>query len=274
MTYTPVIPLTGYAGWKFLARTEATQRQTFASSSKATDEAYFREKIATVTSAEELVGDYRLLRVVADAFGLSEDTGKKYLLTRVLAEGSSDDDALANKLSDKRYLALSRAFGFGEGEVLKVRAAGFADRILVAARENAFQDAVGAQNTSLGLALKVRDELPALASAETSDRTKWYSILGSTSMRTVFEGTFGLPDSISAIDIDRQAEIFEDKSKIYLGVSGAADLADPDTVEKLIRLYLLRADSGASTATRSSALTLLQGGGDASSLLSILAKRV
>ena len=64
MSFQPVLPLTGYAGWSFLKRTMARQQVAQqASPMQKQDEAYFREKIGKVKTAEQLVNDRRLLRV-------------------------------------------------------------------------------------------------------------------------------------------------------------------------------------------------------------------
>ena len=50
------------------------------------DTEYFQEKISSITSAEELVSDRRLLTVALGAFGLQDDT---YILFGAMALGTS-----------------------------------------------------------------------------------------------------------------------------------------------------------------------------------------
>ncbi len=81
MSFTPVVPVGGYAGWTFLARTREAQKQAFvASASQQRDEAYFRAKIGGISTAEELVADRRLLSVVLGAFGLEADIDNRYFI--------------------------------------------------------------------------------------------------------------------------------------------------------------------------------------------------
>ena len=64
MSFTPVIPFSGYSGWKFLEKTGAKQKASFEQSAQMKrDEAYFREKIGSVKTAADLVKDRRLLSV-------------------------------------------------------------------------------------------------------------------------------------------------------------------------------------------------------------------
>ena len=85
MSFQPVLPLAGYAGWSFLKRTMARQQVAQqASPVQQRDEAYFREKIGKVTTAEQLVSDKRLLRISLTAFGLEADLISK--ITEALVE--------------------------------------------------------------------------------------------------------------------------------------------------------------------------------------------
>lgn len=113
MSFQPVLPLTGTAGWAFLKRTEAAQEAAFGKRPEVQrDEAYFREKIGSIRSAEALVSDRRLLRISLEAFGLEGDLNARAFIRKVLEEGTLKRDSLANKLADPRYSQLSRAFGF------------------------------------------------------------------------------------------------------------------------------------------------------------------
>jgi len=70
----PLLPLGGYAGWRFLSSSLESQMARFADSpAQARDIAYFREKIAGITDAGALVSDFRALRVALGAFGLQDD---------------------------------------------------------------------------------------------------------------------------------------------------------------------------------------------------------
>jgi len=99
MTFQPVVPLSGYAGFAFLERTLETQQQAFNSSASIQrDTEYFLENIEKVETAEALVNDRRLFTVALGAFGLSDDINNKFFLQKVLEDGTLDPDALSNKL--------------------------------------------------------------------------------------------------------------------------------------------------------------------------------
>lgn len=114
MSFQPVLPLSGFSGWRYLQSTLTTQQAQFAqTATQAADRTYFRENIASVQSAEELVSDYRLLRVALGAYGLQDDLPNKAFIQQVLEQGTDADTDLANRLADKSYRALADAFNFG-----------------------------------------------------------------------------------------------------------------------------------------------------------------
>ena len=263
MTFTPVIPLSGYAGWTFLKRTMDTQKAALAASPEvARDADYFRSKIGTVDTADELVGDRRLLGVALGAYGLDADINNKAFVKKVLADGTLDTTDLANKLANKQYYAMSSAFGFGDYSVPGTKLSDFADKTIAAWTDQKFEQAVGAQDNNLRLALNAQRELGTLAGKDSSDNTLWYSVLGSAPLRQVFQGALGLPSSFSSIDLDQQVKVLKEKVAQDYGEGGVKAFSDPANVETLVRRFLIRSDaqsSGTGNSSGSIALQLLSG---------------
>lgn len=263
MSFAPVLPLGGYAGWAFLNRTLPRQQAAFeAAPALARDEAYFRERIGKVTSAGELVADRRLLKVALGAFGLEGDIDNRFFIRKVFESPTDDPGALAGRLADKRYQQMATAFGFGDG-LPHSDGPGFADRLLGAWRERSFEAAVGEQDENLRLALNTRRELAELAADPGSADAKWFTVMGTPPLRKVFETAFGLPTAFGALDIDRQHETLRDKARDMFGAEGIGQFTNPERVEDLIRRFLLRADIAAATGPMltsgaATALTLLQ----------------
>lgn len=270
MSFTPIVPMAGYAGWAFLQRTMDSQKAAFeASPALQTEEEYFRKKIGTVGSAEELVSDRRLMKVALGAFGLEGDINNTFFMRKVLEEGSTEKTALANKLTDKSYLALSEAFGFGKATAPETGKAGFADTILAKYANQQFETAVGEQNSDMRLALNAQRELAELAGKDSSDKSKWYAVLGSEPLRQVFETAFGLPSSFGSLDLDQQVRSLQDKMDRLLGSESITSFKDPAQIDTLLKRYLTMSQITNSTAT-SPALQLLQSNGSASNILSLL----
>ena len=255
MTYTPAVPLGGYAGWTFLKRTYDTQTRAFqASPDLKRDEDYFRAKIGSVKTAEQLVSDRRLMRVALGAYGLDNDINNKFFIRKVLEDGTLKDGALANRLADKQYRALSAGFGFGDFSVPRTQLSDFADKTLAAYKTRRFEAAVGTQNNDMRLALNVERELPAIAKKSGSDATRWFTVMGNGPLRQVFETALNVPTSIGSLDLDRQLDIFQTKAEAVFGDADVAQFTDPEKMDALVRRFLLQSEVAATrTATSASA---------------------
>lgn len=275
MSYTPVVPRGGYAGWAFLTRTRAAQKQAFvASASLQREAAYFRAKIGGISTAAELVADRRLLAVALGAFGLEADTGNRFFVRKVLEDGTLKPGALANRLADKRYLEFSRAFGFGDSAASRTRSPGFAEAILAGYETRAFEAAVGTQNDRMRLAMNAERELARLAGRPLSETAKWFTVLGAPPLREVFETAFGLPRTVAALDLDRQLAIFRDKAERVLGSADLGQFGDSGKIEALIRVFLLRAETGAAAGAQPAPSTALALLGSADRPGALLSRRV
>lgn len=133
MSYSVVIPTTGLSGWAYLQRTREHQQEALNNSVRElrlTDG--FAERIASVTSAEELFDDRDLREVALSAFGLQDDMDSRAFILNVLNSDLGDSDSMANQLADKRYLALATAFGFGATETKPSDDGGIGDQIVLA----------------------------------------------------------------------------------------------------------------------------------------------
>lgn len=262
MSFQPIIPMGGAAGWAFLQRTQSAQRAAFdASPEIRRDTRYFEDRIGSVKTSEDLVSDRRLLRVALGAYGLDEDIDSTYFVKKVLDDGTLDAGDLANKLSDKRYLEFARDFGFGDYDIPRTQLSDFRARITDAYRQGQFEIAVGEQNPDMRLAMTLNSQLTDIVDGSGSDETKWYKIMGNPPLREVFQTAFGLPDAFGSIDLDQQLATFRDKADRYLGDTTVDQFADQDKIDELNRLFLVRSQIAAGTASMSSgaiALSLLQ----------------
>lgn len=371
MSFTPVIPQAGYNGWRFLQRTLDQQAMSHANTKMAQrDEAYFRENIGKINSAEELVNDRRLLKVTLAAFGMSDDLPNRAFIQRVLESPTTDPEpgekrSFVQRLADKRYLELAKTFGFGDrdakesgssradpslaldrqdlstrltagqqkdlaalagsgigetatwalivgtpslltfferaydlpatfagesmDEQIKVLKSetekmfgspdvaqfsersklhtlaqgyidGFASSLLSDFHARQFEEAVGEQNHSMRLALSMQRDLGGLATGDQSENGKWFRILGTPSMRSVFETAFQLPSSFGSLDLDRQVDILKSRVQRAFGESTVSQFADPEKLDKLVKQFFIgeQLSEIQTMSTQSAALTLLQ----------------
>lgn len=264
MSFQPVIPTTGLGGFAFLQRTMESQQDSFVKSPFLQREMkHFRENIGAVRSVDDLVGDRRMLAVALGAFGLDDDINSTFFIRKVLQGGTLDPDALANRLPDRRYLELSRAFGFGDFDTPRSADSAFADRITAAFQERRFEAAVGEQDETMRMALALQRELPDLANRDRRERTLWLEVLGRPDLRDAFQTALGLPQSFAALDLDVQVDRLQRRVQGAFGDGSVKQFADPAQVDALTQRFVARAqlDSGPSVTTPGmAALQLLQGG--------------
>lgn len=259
MSFQPVIPLSGYAGWAFLKRTMATQQATQQSTAMARrEEAYFRANIGKIDTAEQLVADRRLLSVALTAFGLEGDIKNKAFIRKVLQDGTLESGTLANKLANKQYQKLSAAFGFGDMAIPRNKISNFSDKILAQYNTRSFETAVGEQNNEYRIALNAEREIATLAAKSGSEDTKWYTVLGSAPLREAFQTALGLPSSFASINLDKQLSMIKAKARSLFGSDTVSQFAEAAKMDKLVRTYILRAEIGAVSSGSSSGSVALQ----------------
>ncbi|MEM9581641.1 MAG: DUF1217 domain-containing protein [Pseudomonadota bacterium] len=258
MTFNPVIPTGGLAGWNFLSRTVDTQKEVFSNSSVVQrDLDYFKEEFPKVNSADELVNDRRLLGVALGSFGLQDDIDNRYFIKRVIEDGTSDPSALSNLLSDKRYEELASAFSFPNSSRFDPS---FTSSVADAYVDQAFELAVGEQNEDFRLALNLQRSLGDLASSSISNDAKWFSVMGSPPMRKVFEVAFRLPTSFANLPIDDQLGVFKDRAQSAFGTDDLSQFSDPAEQDRIVDRFLLQSQltNFSTFSSQSTALTLLQ----------------
>jgi hypothetical protein len=72
--------------------------------------ARFREAASVHTDVESLLKDRRTLQVVLEAFQLEGEIDKRGILRKILTEDPAAEGSLANKLTDRRWRELGKAF--------------------------------------------------------------------------------------------------------------------------------------------------------------------
>lgn len=245
----------GIAGWRILQRIESRQIEATAKDPVVQRAAtYFRDNLTNKTTAEDLVGNYKMLQVALGAFGLGDDIGNKAFIRKVLESDIGDKASLVNRLSDKRYLKLAQQFQErGEDSVATGQA------VTQAYVQQQFQKRVGEGDESFRLAMNARNELRGFASRSSSDKTLWYEVLGNEPLRMVFQGAFGFGKSTANLPIDRQLDEFMKASNRVLGSSRFTQLSKEESIDKLVTRYLALSSlqSDFSSNRYNAALTLL-----------------
>lgn len=258
MSFQPSVLSSGLAGWHFLSRTREAQEESFVKSAQIQrDAAYFTGKIDSILTAEQLVSDRRLLSVALGAFGLEADIGAKAFVQKVLEGGTLDERSLANRLSDKRYLQLAEAFGFGEPGDPNTKLSEFPSKILSAYYERQFETAVGKQQSDLRLAMGFTRDLDFAIQRQNTENGRWFAVMGNPPLRQVVQTALGLPKAFAGLDIDRQLVEFKAAALRVFGTDKVSDLSKPEMADQVIRRFLVRSEVAASAATLPGQMALM-----------------
>lgn len=262
MSFQPVIPISGLAGWALLNRTMERQETSFNATPRlARDEAYFREAFPELRSVQDLVENRRLLQVALGAFGLQDDLDNRAFIRKIMEDGTADRGALSNRLADKRYLAFAAAFEYLTHPSVTSPPDEQIDQIITQYRKREFEIAVGNQDQTLRLAMSLERELPELIANYSSDTSRWFALLGNPPLREVLQTSLGFPKEFGKLDIDTQLTRMRRAAEKHFGTSDLAELSQPEGLKALTRRFLVMTElretqislSGAATA-----LVLLQ----------------
>ncbi len=259
MVYQPVIPLTGYGGWKFLESTFDKQLEGFTDSARVkNDRQYFQDKMSAPIAIEDFLSDKRLLRISLTAFDLGGEEWKVGFIRHVMEEKADPDSNFLTRLNNQAYTNFANTFAITDGKISLS-----ADTIATLSDDfelASFRSAVGDVDNNMKLSLNYKAKIGDLVREESSDSANLYRILGDVPVRTVLETALNLPSSWQKLDVDQQADILKERMLSVFSISKVTDLTNDDVMDKVIQRFHTMdsiANGQASLSSGSVALTLL-----------------
>jgi hypothetical protein len=206
------------------------------------DTDYYLANIGNVKTIDDFVKDTRLFTYAMKAFGLGDMAYAKAFMVKALKEGVSDPDSFANKLSDKRYADFVKTFNFAaygtSAPLFPAAQQGTVDKYM----RQTLEENAGQTNQGVRLALYFQRKAP--------DINNWYDVLADTALSSVVRTALGLPDSIATADIDKQAQMFEQKLDI-------ADFKDPDKLNTFLTRFTSLWEINNPTSTVQTSISVL-----------------
>ncbi|WP_432421240.1 DUF1217 domain-containing protein [Mesorhizobium huakuii] len=203
---------------------------------------YYLANITKVKSVDDLMSNSRLYTYALAAYGLDSATEDKDLIKQVLQSKVSDPDSVANKQTNPAYAGLAVAFNFeANGEnatTINPAQQPTVDKYL---RQTLEEDA-GQTNEGVRLALYFQRKAP--------DITSWYDVLADTALASVVRTALGLPDSFATADIDKQAQLFEQKLDL-------TDFTDPAKLTKFLTRFTSMYEINNPTSTAVTSVSVL-----------------
>jgi len=214
-----------------------------------TETQYFDTTILSVTSVDDLLKNTRLRSYIVRAYDLEKNIPDA-TLRKVLTSDKIDERSFANKSGNAAFKALAADFNFNsDGSAGRAAVAVAQDNSSIATtrsfyyRQKVEEDA-GSKNEGVRLALYFERKAPGISSA--------YSILADKALLKVAQTLYGLPESMSLLDIDKQAKMLDK-------VMNLEDFQDSQKVQKMLTRFSAKWDAANSTAAQSNpAVALLQ----------------
>ncbi len=262
MSFQPIVPSAGYAGWVFFDRIADKQKEAFVNAPIVQNDVdYFRENATNISSSENLVSDRRLLSVVLGAFGLEDDINSKAFVKQLLDDGSFSPDALSNRLANKQYSAFVEAVEPLINAKEPSTKTDIIEDIIVRFKTRGFEKAVGLQNDDFRLSMNADRELEELSQEKMSNDAMWFTIMGNPPLRNVVEVALGLPESIGKLDIDQQLGIFQNQAEKTFGFNEITEFSDENRRDELVQRFLLMKEVSTIQTLNSSQIALQLLGG-------------
>ena len=194
---------------------------------------YYLANIGKAKTVAQFVNNYQLFSYAMKAFGLSDMTYAKGLMTKVLNGGVTSSSALANTLSDPRYKAFATAFDFAANGATTTTSTAATTGTTAKYVEQTLEDNQAKTNPGVSNALYF--------SRHASSVTSVYGLLADSTMLSVVETAYGISTTLGQSDIDTQAAVLTKVVPI-------TDLQDETKVAKIVSRYTAQYDVSTSAA--------------------------
>jgi hypothetical protein len=203
---------------------------------------YYDQTILTISSVDQLLKDQRLKAYIVRAYGLGTDVSDE-ALRKVLTSDQLDPRSFVNKSNNAAYKDLAADFNFNSDGTVARSAVGLAQHKSDVVRTQGLyyrqkvEADAGSQNEGVRLALYFERKASSITSA--------YSILADKALLKVAQTVLGLPESMSLLDIDRQAELLSKRLDVK-------DFKDTSKVQAFLTRFAAKWEIDNSTATSQS----------------------
>lgn len=188
---------------------------------------YFKDNIDKVSSVDELFRNYRLVKFVLESVGLDNEIQYLGRAKKILSERVDDDNALMNRLTDKRWKSAAELLQLGEKGIDNLKSQATKDKLIDYFVKFKYEETLRQQNSAVPLARYFIAKADSISNA--------YEILGDAKLRHVVTTTLGLPLEIAYQEVETQAEAVTRRLDIK-------KLKDPDFVQKFAERFMIMSD--------------------------------
>jgi hypothetical protein len=200
---------------------------------------YFRQKMETIETVDQLLSDRRLLDFMLIAQRIDPKTVTTDYLKKIFKSDLKDPKSFANTEKDARFRALGGSFNFdAKGNIVAKAGQSVQNtRSLMETRDKyvrqTLEQRVGEENSGVRLALYFKRMAASISNP--------YDILADNVLAEFTRTALGIPAETANSKVDAQAKMIEKKLKIK-------DLQDPKKVEKLVNRFLLTFEANNATS--------------------------
>ena len=222
---------------------EAGQAKGIAAEAKdpavSQDVAAFRRAVASAKDLKSLLANPQARKVLLTASGLADQLDYTALATKAFLSNPADPKSLADRLTDKRFLAVAKTYDFAKSGLSVLKQSKVLDTIAGGYAEVAWRKSLDANTPGLSKALDFHKRAAGITST--------LQILGDATLRNVVTTALGLPLQIAIQPLEAQ----------QAAISSRLDLSkfkDPKFVDAFTQRFLTAsaqnaADAGAPAPT-------------------------
>ncbi|SFR08502.1 DUF1217 domain-containing protein [Poseidonocella sedimentorum] len=217
---------------------------------------------SSIKTGDQLIKDAGFMIATMSFFDLPAGVEGAARFNKVATSDGLDPLSFVNLIDDSRYSAFHKAMDFKAESADRTYPAGFARTLSEAYITRQFEVAVGNVDTSMRIAISMERELTDIVDSVSSNDARWFSVMSSTPLRTIFESAFNFPSSFAALDLERQLEDFKERSESVFGTSDLSILLKPEYLDPLRESYLsTTTGTNISSSTGSQIASILMAGG-------------
>jgi len=214
------------------------------------------ERDVVVKTPQDFFNDPQLMLATFNFFDLPQGADAVPFASRILNSDPDSATSLVNVFPDPRYKAFADAFVFEDPSADRIYSADFIDGVVKNYLDSQFEISVGNSDSSMRLALSLSGDLKDVVASGQSNDTHWFSIMGSSVLREIFQTAFNLSSDFASLDLDQQLRDLKDRSERFFGTSTVADLSQDGMIDELRDRYLLQSSLGSSGVSSSQNIVL------------------
>ncbi|NLI28346.1 MAG: DUF1217 domain-containing protein [Acetobacter sp.] len=209
----------------------------------------FKAEAGSITSADDLMGNYRALSVVLGAYGLSSLQNSTALVKDLLTQNPSSSSSVAARSSNVSWLTFARAFSdWNSSSSDGSQPFDTTDKIDAVVQKyemNQYENSLNTDNSGVGNALYFARTMTA--------STSLAQVMSDSKLLKVVETVSGYdPTTFGALDYDQQVRLLQKTFK-------SSDFSSPEKIQHYAERYLGMLQISPQTTTSPATLLTLYG---------------